>query len=1117
MERWIKHEIATRTGMAARLAFPFPRPAFEGAARWLLHEDRAAHAPYWERDEKVDDILNPERMAFRIVDLIREHYSDPDFARVAHYLELGEAPGAVSSKELVFAESVAGVLSTLLVDRGNDTLGWAEDPGQSSEENRWLARLLHRLGVAELKDSPQMLIQRLRDEQPNASPRSLCVFGLSTMSPGDRAQLCAISAFMDVHLFIMTPTDEWVVEDPTRQEYVRALKKAKTAEERAAIDAAHKLANPILFNLGLPSRDLQSWLESVHYEESGLSVFQDTPGATSLERIQNWVRHAEVAPEIAVGAGEDSSLEFHRTYGAMRQCEVLRDRLLDLFSGPDAIEPRDVLVMTPDIQTYAPLITAVFSRRPKISEIDSRRIPEIPVAVADLGLRQTNPIAAALLDMVALSGERLKASWLVDFMSLEPVRRRFGLGDDLSALQSLLQKSGFRWGADAADREQVGQPALDQNTARFAMERMALGVLMPDEDRSGPTLSSTDAFGPVSALDVQGRDQVHHVGQLSALLRTVMWHRETLQKSATPTEWAERFKKVLDDLTETSPKAHWLRVEVNQALDDLVTYSNISNDQPSSVEVDRQAIETWLGGRFDIRRKGDRPINGAVQVCAMEPMRSVPFKVVALLGMDDGSFPRGSRRPTWDPMEQTRKAGERDRREVDRHLLLEALLSAREKLMVFWTGFDVKKGDEKPAAVPIEELLEVIKKHQLPVYEKAHALQPWSTMYFQGDNASFDLALCEATRQVHRIRAGHIEPQAVGLMASTDESLPESAVKDQRLDLESLAKWLVEPQKQVLKDRLRISFYSDEAVLSDREPVELDNLDKWALGNSLLETRLEKAAGESSSELVEQMMQRLRGEGNLPLKAGADERLQEADEQAAAVVQHVSAIECELGSGLELSLLLADGIQLYGRVERIRSFEGRHLLEWYTASNRPNAKLRMRAWLHLLVAKAMGHPVEGARLVGAKTTGSQSKLAGEFLMAPATATEAQALVEDLIEVWQTAQRRPIPLFQVTSSKLAEELQKPHKKLTPAQVRSKLIETVMTQWYGDGFDKRGDQNEPEIAAFFGRFEPVMDPDCTDPLSFMGLMRRVWQPLVQAMKPGDDRPDLAKTWNHLGGAA
>ena len=126
-------------------------------------------------------------------------------------------------------------------------------------------------------------------------------------------------------------------------------------------------------------------------------------------------------------------------------------------------------------------------------------MPEIPVAVADLGLRQTNPIAAALLDMVALSGERLKASWLVDFMSLEPVRRRFRLGDDLSALQSLLQESGFRWGADATDREQVGQPSLDQNTARFAMERLALGVLMPDEDKSGPTLNSTDMFGPVSA------------------------------------------------------------------------------------------------------------------------------------------------------------------------------------------------------------------------------------------------------------------------------------------------------------------------------------------------------------------------------------------------------------------------------------------------------------------------------------------------------------------------------------------------------------------------------------------------------------------------------------------
>ncbi|MEC9466051.1 MAG: exodeoxyribonuclease V subunit gamma [Myxococcota bacterium] len=1126
MERWIKHEIATRTGMAARLAFPFPRPAFEGAARWLLDENRTADARFWERDDNEDDILNAERMAFRIVDLIREYHADPDFARVVHYLELDGTQGAVGSKELVFAESVAGVLSTLLVDRGEDTLVWARDPKQVPEQNRWLAHLLHRLGAAEVEDSPPMLIQRLGKKRPASVTRSLCVFGLSTMSPGDRAQLRAISTFMDVHLFIMTPTDKWVVDDMARREYVRALKKAKNSEERAAIDAAHKLANPILFNLGLPSRDLQSWLESGDYEESGLAQFQSTAGVTSLERIQNSVLDAKEAPIADIGDGEgssdaggprdseDLSLEFHRTYGAMRQCEVLRDRLLDLFAGDPTLEPRDILVMTPDIQTYAPLVTAVFSRRPRISETDDKKMPEIPVAVADLGLRQTNPIAAALLDMVALSGERLKASWVVDFMSLDPVRRRFGLGDDLSALQSLLQKSGFRWGVDAEDRTNVGQPALDQNTARFAMERMALGVLMPDEDKSGPTVPSTEALGPASALDIKGRDQTHYVGQLSALLRSIIWHRKALRTPATPSEWRERFSKALDDLTATSSKAHWLRVEVNQALDDLVTYSNISTDKASTVEVDRQAIETWLGGRFDIRRKGDRPITGAVQVCAMEPMRSVPFKVVALLGMDDGSFPRGSRRPTWDPMDQTRKAGERDRREVDRHLLLEAILSARDKLMVFWTGFDVKKGDEKPAAVPIEELLEVIKKRNLPVHERAHALQPWSTEYFQGKNASFDHSLCRAADKVQEIRAGRSEPKHIGLTASTEELLPERTVEEQRLDLEALAKWLVTPQQQLLKERLGISLYSDDAVLSDREPVTLDNLETWTLRNALLGARRLDSEVEASTQAVSRMQDRLRGEGGLPLQSGGETLLEKVDEQANATIENLHALPHALGAGVDLSLVMENGLQLYGRVERVRVRNGRQLLEWYTASSVANERARMNAWVHLLAATATGHPVDGARLVGYLST-KGDHAPGLFLRAPSSAGEAKRILQDLVSVRDRALRSPVRLFKQTSLAFAESLKNQEVSDDGQKAMREHEKSVTTAWLGTSHG-RGDVSSEAISTFFADFEPWQHLDETDEWSFSALTRRVWMPLVEAGHANEDEPELAAIWNTYGGA-
>ncbi|HEX7476532.1 MAG TPA: exodeoxyribonuclease V subunit gamma, partial [Polyangiales bacterium] len=272
MERYLRHEIATRTGIAAGLAFPFPRPAFAGATRWLIDGAVEARAEFWELGEqphKAAARFEREAMAFRLVEQLRQHMAEPGFEHVRRYLEHG-APqavdhGPVTARELMFARDVADVLDRLMHDRPDDALTWARAPEKANSEHRWLAVLLQGLDVAQDAASPARGFEALRASTLAPTQRTLCVFGLSTLGPGDRARLAAIARSVDVHLFVLAPTRQWFVDQRTRDERRHAVRNAKNAGQLELLELEEHQDNPIVAALGAPSRDLQSWLEETGY------------------------------------------------------------------------------------------------------------------------------------------------------------------------------------------------------------------------------------------------------------------------------------------------------------------------------------------------------------------------------------------------------------------------------------------------------------------------------------------------------------------------------------------------------------------------------------------------------------------------------------------------------------------------------------------------------------------------------------------------------------------------------------------------------------------------------------------------------------------------------------
>ncbi len=1079
MADWLRLDLATRLGVCARVDFPFPRPALLGAARWLA-EGAPADAAFWRPAAEADP-WNVDALAFRVAHLLRERRDHADFARVGRYLETpAEAGAPVDRRLLAFARDAADALDKLMHELPEVARRWARQPETAPAEDRWLAHLLADLGAAGAADSPLGLDAALARLDAAPTGRWLGVFGISTPGPGDRRRLEAIARFVDVDLFTLAPSPLWWGETATGRARARAT--AAEAEARAEED------NPILASLGTLARRQLHWIADfdggARREEW---VEGETPAArTRLGRLQRWI--AEAAPLPAATAGEspdDDSLQFHAAPGALRQAEALRDALLDLFDRHADLEPRDVLVMTPDVATHAPLLAAVFARRGLAVRADGGPggpLPSIPVAITDLGLRATNPVAAALLALIELAGERVTASRVAALAELGPVRARLGLDDEAAAaLREALAEAGHRWGLDAEDRRRQGLPARDANTLRFAAERAALGVLVPDEDpltveTRGASLDDEAAgLAPVAPLDADSGEAARTAAALVRLERLVAWARARLAGPHTAAAWRDRAVEALDAFTAVSDEAAWLRREVESAVEAL---AEAGGETPLA----RDAVLGWLEGRFELPvRGGGRPMTGAVTVSALQPMRAVPFRVVALVGMDDGAFPRQGSPRAWDPVGSRRAPGSEavpDPRDVDAHLLLEAILSARDTLLITWSGRDLDKNEKLPAAVPVEELLDACARlfgTSREALVREHPLHPWNPAALR-EAPPFDHAVLAAAAAARRA-GGRVR----GLLS--DAELPEEP-RPVRASPRELAQGLYNGARSWLGRRLQVPV-GDEAGAEpeDLDPTAFSPGDPWSWSDAVLD-RLLEADDPADPTLARRFALRARAEGRAaPSVVGLDE----VRAMAADLGAHAAALREALGrpdAPAPVRVSLLDGaVELLGPLRTWTGGGRRRLVEIQVNGRKPSAYRLLGAWVALLAASAdAGFPeVAEARLWLAD--------GDDAVLLPPPPDLARRWLDDLAEAWLAARRAPEPLFPRSSPALA-------RALAEGETGPEALARAARQAWQGGYHAPGDRERPEVAAVFGGLDlpaRLALPDDALGRRAVELARRVWLPL------------------------
>jgi exodeoxyribonuclease V gamma subunit len=979
IERWLTQRLSTRLGttpgrgdgVCANVEFPFP-------GRLILGAVSAATGIEPDQDPWL-----PERSVWPLLEVVDECLDEPWLATLARHLR-----GTIHRFGVV--HHIADLFDHYGVYRPDMLRDWAagEDGAGAWQPELW-RRLRARIGQPSPAERLTSACERIRDEFELLDlPPRLSLFGLTRMPRSYLDVLGAIAHTRQVHLFILHPSPAlW-------QRVSDELGGRPAIAERLHDPTAQLPVNRLLASWGRDARELQLVVAAVGGEtvdeHHALGGGQTD---TLLARIQTDIRQDRQPSGSFDLCPQDRSIQIHACHGRARQVEVLRDAVLHLLQDDPTLEPRDVIVMCPDIETFAPLIQATFGAE--------EQTPDLRVRLADRSLRQTNPVLGVVSELMALADQRATASQLLDLAARDPVRRRFGFDDDdLSRMQDWVADSGIRWGFDGPHREPFKLGAISANTWRRGLDRILVGVAMTEEDRR--------LFGGVLPLDDVDSGAIELAGRFAEYVDRVRTAVDELTDAKPIRGWTDALARAADALVATSERDAWQLRELQRLLDDVIAES-APEASPDGAQLQLGDVRALLADRLRGRPTRANFRTGHLTVCTLVPMRSVPHRVVCVLGLDDGEFPRRVHRDGDDLILQDPHVGDRDPRTEDRQMLLDALMAATERLIVTYTGNDERTNLRRPPAVPVGELLDAVDRTvRAGAREQVvirHPLQPFDPRNFVPPEPwGFDQQALAGARTLTGRRTDP-KPFLPG---------PLPPLADPVVELDRLVRFVERPVRALLRDRIGINLSESFEEIEDAMPVELDRLEEWAVGQRMLEGML---AGASAHDCMMAEIAR----GLLPPRELARRPLGEIRD----VVEKLVAEARDIGDGppesLDVRIDLPDGRTLAGTVTGVCGGTVRTV-----SYSRVRARERLRAWVRLLalVASRPEQPLD-AVVIGRGRPGAWHADVTVARIPPLgedAATRRRAALDQLtvvLDLYDRGMRQPLPLACETSAAYAQ--------------------------------------------------------------------------------------------------
>lgn len=911
MERWVSMELARRHGICANCRFPFPN-AFVYEVFRKVFKDLPERPPF-----------DPKTMTWKIMKCLPSCIAKPGFESLGHYLD----DGGSDLKCLQLAERIADTFDQYLLFRPEMILSW-----ERNKEDHWQSVLWREL----VKGGERGHRARLRKaflqavETSSASieglPERISVFGISSLPRFHMEVLAGLSHLIQVNLFLMNPCKAYWGDIVSDWEVKRTLDREGAGD--LTPEALHlEKGNSLLASMGTLGRDFFDLFHEFNWVE--MSSFEDPGEDTLLSWLQSDILNLRDRHQSSDGrhliAHDDTSVQIHSCHSPMREIEVLHDRLLDMFEKNPNLLPKDVLVMMPDIETYGPYIQAVFD----VPVDDTRRFP---FTIADRSVRKESQIIDTFLAVLDLSGSRFGASQVLSILESRGVRRKLGLSEaDVALIQRWVKDTRIRWGTDGRNRGRLGLPAFPENTWKAGLERLLLGYAMAGQGEN--------PFANILPYDDVEGGEASVLGVFLQFFEQLHTYILSLSEPRTLDAWSETLTGLLERFLSPDEDTESDMQVIRRTLKDLADMQQTSGFDEA---IDFRVIQWHLGHQLEQEGFGFGFMAGGITFCAMLPMRSIPFKIICLMGMNGDSYPRQSKPLGFDLMARDPKKGDRSRRNDDRYLFLEAMLSARETLYISYVGQSIEDNSVIPPSVLVSELMDYIEQGcEIPGTKvldhivAKHRLQAFSPDYFRANEKlfSYSEANCDAAQWLVKARNVRAPFISRGLSAR------EEAWKT--VGLEDLCRFFGNPARFLLNRRLGIHLEERESILEDREAFDLKGLERYLLEKDLVEKRF---AGCSLKEFLPLM----KATGRLPHGAVGEYLYEELSHGIDRFVQKTQAYtRSETLGPIEVNLSVSH-FKLTGTIDTVFS---ERLMQCRYARVQP--KDHVRLWIHHLVLNSL--------------------------------------------------------------------------------------------------------------------------------------------------------------------
>ena len=868
----------------------------------------------------------------------------------------------------------------------------------------------------------------------------------------------------------------------------------------AAFGAA--MRHPLLLALGGHTRDTADLFDAVGVPEATHVPAGPPATASALHTLQQALL-TDAPPERLVPLPPaDHSIRVLDAHSALREVEALRDEIYAAFDAIPGLRPSDVAILVPDLATYAPLVEAVFGTSPPAVAGRTAPAVRLPVHVADPPRGAERHTLDAFDRLLGLLDGRAAASDVLGLLDVPAVRRAAGIAEDeIATVHGWVRGARVHWGRDAAHRQGRADDALgeaqdrlprdsgdgDLHTWRFGLDRLLLGVM------TGPTDATVLGRRPMGEGTLDAADLL---GRLSEWLEALFAGLDALRAPRPLAQWADALLLFIDAaLAPEGTDELTAVVALRSAADRLATLRPMAAGEAEPA-VGLGEVQAHLAHALSALDREEPYLTGRITVVDPTAARLVPFRVLAVVGLDN-AFPRADVRPAFDLLAASKEHGDPDPAGTDRQTFLDAVLAARDRLILTYTGRSQRDNSERAASSVLDAFLDTCaatfeRPERLVV---RHRLQPFSAAYFPagGDGASSELfSYAEQHRRPSaRPRAGapFFEPPALDLLVG----LPGAAVET---TLDALASAWAHPSRAYCSARGLRPDLADAEVRDDA-PAELDALDLYAVKDGLLALLTSGAAPGEAYEA-------LRGTGVLPPGALGRAWFDHAHGLVAAVAERAGEV------GVTSVVPVTVETEAWRVGGRLAVAEGGALR---IRASRVGPKDLVRGWVDHLALCASGLAPGRTVVVGQDKSVAFGSLEAGL---------AQAYLQALVRGALAFEHVPVPLFEHASHAYAEALwtqRQPDMRRSaenlaqaeaagwrPVRVGQSFAPsrpeaaahpgalTVAAKAYSDPYAPRCDAADPYVALCYRHQSPTEAfPDALDRWA-----RLLWAPLMVSIE-------------------